>query len=37
VFVDADGVIVGDAGVLTEDELVGFINDYFDIEGGSDI
>ena len=32
-FVDADGVIVGDAGVLTEEELVGFINDYFDIEG----
>jgi thiol-disulfide isomerase/thioredoxin len=36
VFVDADGVIVGDAGVLTEDELVGSINEYFDIEGGSD-
>ena len=36
VFVDANGVIVGDAGVLTEDELVGFITTYFDIDGGSD-
>lgn len=35
VFVDAQGRIVGDAGVLTEDELLGLVSEYFGIEESS--
>jgi len=36
VFVNAQGEIVGDAGVLTADELTALITEYFGIEQGTD-